>query len=161
MMTDMWHHFCSALVCHLRSYMFILIVFSLTDILEEIITEDKEQPPLPGPPRPPADLFYQPHGENHARPRQSSSSLSQPVLVARGTACQVSAATAGCVCSTAVFCVVLVGSIVDPLSGFLQCELVVVEGYLINKDERCKTKKRFTLKEFQMWHKRPFTERTD
>lgn len=100
--------------------MFTLIVFSLTELLEEIITEDKEQPfpPLPGPPRPPADLFYQPHGENHTRPRRSSSSLSQPVLVARGTACQVSGLTAGCVCSCVVVCVVLVLSGVDPAEWF-------------------------------------------
>lgn len=96
--------------------MFTIIVFSLTELLEEIITEDKEQPipPLPRPPRPPADLFYQPHGENHTRLRQSSSSPSQPVLVARGTACQVSGLAAGCGCSSVVVCVVLVLSGVDP-----------------------------------------------
>ncbi|KAK5868682.1 hypothetical protein PBY51_009675 [Eleginops maclovinus] len=61
------------------------------DLIEEIITEDgveRLRPSLPGPPAPPADL-RQP--QNHRMLRQSSSSsspTSQPVLVARGTACQ-------------------------------------------------------------------------
>ncbi|KAF3847680.1 hypothetical protein F7725_020708, partial [Dissostichus mawsoni] len=58
------------------------------DLIEEIITEDggeRLRALLPGPPAPPADLC-QP--QNHRLLRQSSSPPSQPVLVARGTACQ-------------------------------------------------------------------------
>ncbi|XP_033953652.1 transcription factor RelB isoform X1 [Pseudochaenichthys georgianus] len=58
------------------------------DLIEEIITEDggeRLRALLPGPPAPPADLC-QP--QNHRLLRQSSSPSSQPVLVARGTACQ-------------------------------------------------------------------------
>ncbi|KAI9538672.1 hypothetical protein NQZ68_012325 [Dissostichus eleginoides] len=58
------------------------------DLIEEIITEDggeRLRALLPGPPAPPADLC-QP--QNHRLLQQSSSPPSQPVLVARGTACQ-------------------------------------------------------------------------
>ncbi|XP_059186718.1 transcription factor RelB homolog [Centropristis striata] len=64
------------------------------DLIDEIITEDGGQlrPSLPGPPPPPAVLrsptHNQNHNQNHRIPRQSSSPPSQPVLVARGTACQ-------------------------------------------------------------------------
>ncbi|XP_073340460.1 proto-oncogene c-Rel isoform X1 [Pagrus major] len=62
----------------------------LIDLIEEIIIEDSERlvPSLPGPPRPPDDLLCTSQTENHRRLRQSSSPSSQPVLVARGTACQ-------------------------------------------------------------------------
>ncbi|KAM6931775.1 proto-oncogene c-Rel isoform 1-T1 [Lycodopsis pacificus] len=52
------------------------------DLIEEIITE-WSGPSLPGPPAPPADLFQNPRMR-----QQSSSPPSQPVLLARGTACQ-------------------------------------------------------------------------
>ncbi|XP_042342971.1 transcription factor RelB homolog isoform X2 [Plectropomus leopardus] len=60
------------------------------DLIEEIITEDRSRASLPGPrpPPPPADLLSQPHSQNHRMLRPSSSPTSQPVLVARGTACQ-------------------------------------------------------------------------
>ncbi|XP_037630840.1 transcription factor RelB isoform X1 [Sebastes umbrosus] len=57
------------------------------DLIEEIISEYGDRP-LPGPPAPPAELLCQPHGQNHRMLRQSSSPSAQPVLVARGTACQ-------------------------------------------------------------------------
>ncbi|XP_030249133.1 transcription factor RelB isoform X2 [Sparus aurata] len=62
----------------------------LIDLIEEIITEDNERlvASLPGPPRPPDNLLCTPQAENNRRLRQSSSPSSQPVLVARGTACQ-------------------------------------------------------------------------
>ncbi|XP_056297594.1 proto-oncogene c-Rel isoform X1 [Pseudoliparis swirei] len=53
------------------------------DLIEEIITE-WSGPSLPGPPDPPADLLCQ----NHRMRQQSSSPPSQPLLLARGTACQ-------------------------------------------------------------------------
>ncbi|XP_071368681.1 transcription factor RelB isoform X2 [Centroberyx affinis] len=68
------------------------------DIIQELITEEvgvseRFQSPsgasLPGPPPPPADLHCQPLSQNHRMLRQSSSPSSQPVLVARGTAPQV------------------------------------------------------------------------
>lgn len=63
------------------------------DLIQEIITEDSDRPgaSLPGPPPPPVDLLCQPHSQSTRMRQQSSSSpSSQPVLVARGTACQVS-----------------------------------------------------------------------
>ncbi|XP_070761722.1 transcription factor p65 isoform X1 [Enoplosus armatus] len=60
------------------------------DLIQEIIREDGERSgaSLPGPPSPPANLRCQPHSQNHRSRRQSSSPPSQPVLLARGTACQ-------------------------------------------------------------------------
>ncbi|XP_075956464.1 proto-oncogene c-Rel isoform X1 [Anarhichas minor] len=52
------------------------------DLIEEIITEWSGAS-LPGPPAPPADLYQNPRMR-----QQSSSPPSQPVLLARGTACQ-------------------------------------------------------------------------
>lgn len=69
-------------------YLFIIINVSFKDDLTEIIIKDCKNH-LPGPPPPPVDLL-QPYSENHWRHRQSSSPPSQHVLVARGTACQVS-----------------------------------------------------------------------
>ncbi|XP_036974934.1 transcription factor RelB isoform X1 [Acanthopagrus latus] len=62
----------------------------LIDLIEEIITEDSESvvASLPGPPRPPDNLLCMPQAESNRRLRQSSLPSSQPVLVARGTACQ-------------------------------------------------------------------------
>ena len=64
----------------------------IIDLIEEIITEDSESvvASLPGPPRPPDNLLCMPQAESNRRLRQSSLPSSQPVLVARGTACQVS-----------------------------------------------------------------------
>lgn len=59
-------------------------ILFFTDLIEEIITE-WSGPSLPGPPDPPADLLCQ----NHRMRQQSSSPPSQPLLLARGTACQV------------------------------------------------------------------------
>ncbi|XP_061136802.1 transcription factor RelB isoform X1 [Syngnathus typhle] len=59
------------------------------DLIQEIITEDHTGISLPRPPPPPAEL----HGQNHRMHRLCSASSpppSQPVLVARGTACQSS-----------------------------------------------------------------------
>lgn len=69
----------------------------IIDLIEEIITEDNERlvASLPGPPRPPDNLLCTPQAENNRRLRQSSSPSSQPVLVARGTACQVSGISEG------------------------------------------------------------------
>lgn len=53
------------------------------DLIQEIIIEDSDWP-LPRPPPPPVDLLRQ----DHEMLTQSSSPSSQPVLVARGTACQ-------------------------------------------------------------------------
>ncbi|XP_075997339.1 proto-oncogene c-Rel isoform X2 [Genypterus blacodes] len=62
------------------------------DIIEELITEDRERPAasLPGPPPPPAELLCQQISlnQNHTMLRPSPSGPAQPVLVARGTATQ-------------------------------------------------------------------------
>lgn len=68
---------------------------SPTDLIEELIEEDEQRSatPLPRPPPPPAELVCESGGGSHRRPRQNSSPPSQlpsqPLLVARGTACQV------------------------------------------------------------------------
>ncbi|XP_035536364.1 transcription factor RelB homolog isoform X2 [Morone saxatilis] len=60
------------------------------DIIDEIITEDIERSVggLPGPPPPPANLQCPPCNENLRTLQTSPSTPSQPVLLARGTACQ-------------------------------------------------------------------------
>lgn len=85
------------------------------DLIEEIITEERIRTSLPGPPPPPADLC-QPHNQNQRMLQPSSSPPPQPVLVARGTAHQVSgcknifgcALTVLCFCASVVIHVVLV-----------------------------------------------------
>lgn len=64
---------------------------SPTDLIEELIEEDEQRlaAPLPRPPPPPTELLCESGGGSHRRPRQNSSPPSQPLLVARGTACQV------------------------------------------------------------------------
>lgn len=72
------------------------LIISFIELIEEIITGDSAST-LPRPPRPPADLLPQlPNSHNHAMLRQNSSS--QPVLVARGTGCQVSGSKSIPVC---------------------------------------------------------------
>ncbi|XP_056906444.1 transcription factor RelB isoform X1 [Takifugu flavidus] len=60
------------------------------DLIEELIEEDEQRSaaPLPRPPPPPAELLCESGDGSHRRPRQNSSPPSQPLLVARGTACQ-------------------------------------------------------------------------
>ncbi|XP_077398212.1 putative transcription factor p65 homolog isoform X2 [Festucalex cinctus] len=68
-------------------------VFHCTpDLIQEIITEDHTGISLPRPPPPPAELRSQNHRVHRLCSASSSSSSppSQPVLVARGTACQSS-----------------------------------------------------------------------
>lgn len=69
-------------------------LFHFSDIIQEVIAEERERlaASMPGPPPPPADLLCQQISlsQNLRMLRQSSSAASQPVLVARGTATQVS-----------------------------------------------------------------------
>lgn len=82
--SDILHQHYFSYIAYLRHYQ-----YSFADLIEEIISEYGDRP-LPGPPAPPAELLCQPHGQNHRMLRQSTSPPAQPVLVARGTACQVS-----------------------------------------------------------------------
>lgn len=63
----------------------------LAELINEFIeSERRSAPSLPGPPPPPADLLCQPGRENCGRLTHNSEAPSQPRLVARGTAHQVS-----------------------------------------------------------------------
>lgn len=85
-----------------------------TDLIQEIIREDGERSGsslLPGPPSPPPNLRCQPNGQNQRSLRRCSSPSSEPVLLARGTPCQVSGVkniAVRFICSSEVVCVVLI-----------------------------------------------------
>lgn len=87
---------------------------SLPRLIQEIIREDGERSGsslLPGPPSPPPNLRCQPNGQNQRSLRRCSSPSSEPVLLARGTPCQVSGVkniAVRFICSSEVVCVVLI-----------------------------------------------------